>query len=85
MKHIDNVASFDYWLGRARPGEKVVYYDGFLMMDREKFLKSGGSAEGFPDTIRTGIMAWKAYERGMVMLFQRKRDYFEYEYIAVRV
>ncbi len=85
MKYIDNEASLDYWLGRAKPGERVMYYDGFLMMEKEKFLKSGGTVENFPDKIRTAIFAWKAYERGMVRLMQKKRDYFKYEYVAIRV
>lgn len=85
MRQVDNEASFVYWLERARSGEKVLYYDGFLMMDREKLIKAGCSPAEFPDRIRTGILAWKAYERGLVNLFQKKRDFFEYDYVAVKI
>lgn len=81
---MDTEDNFDYWLARARPGEKVVYFDGFLMLERQKFVMAGVPKEGFPQKIKTAMAAWRAYLEGLVELVQHKRDEGEYEYIAVR-
>lgn len=84
MKQVDNEAGFIYWMSKARPGEKAVYYDGFLMMDRERFLNAGGTVDMFPQAIKAARVAWKAYMDGRVVLVQKKKDACSYEYIAVR-
>lgn len=81
---MDNEAGFIHWLSKARRGEKVVYYDGFLMMEKERFLQNGGFADMFPQTIKAARVAWKAYMDGRVMLVQKKKDACSYEYIAIR-
>lgn len=83
MKEVDNEDGFSYWLSRARKGEKVVYFDGFLMYERQRFLSLNGGDE-FPQKIRTAQLAWRAYTEGLVTLVQHKRDEGEYEYIAIR-
>lgn len=84
MKEVDTEDNFDFWLARAKKGNKVVYFDGFLMLERQKFLMAGGQANEFPQKIKTAMAAWRAYLEGFVVLVQHKRDEGEYEYIAIR-
>ena len=72
------------WLTKAKKGEKVVYFDGFLMRERQKFLFNN-RGQGYPEKILTALMAWRAYLEGVVVLVQHKRDEGEYEYIAIKV
>ena len=81
MKEVDTEGGFDFWLSKAKKGSKVVYFDGFLMLERQKFLMAGGETTELPQKIRT---AWRAYLEGFVVLVQHKRDEGEYEYIAIR-
>lgn len=85
MKEVDTPVSFKYWLRNAIKGERVVYYTGFLLRDREILTRNGLNTDGFPDTIKAAISAWNSYRDGAVKLVQRKRGDFEYEYIAVKV
>jgi hypothetical protein len=76
---------FIYWLEKAKRGERVVYYDGFLMRDREQAVKAGFFSDQFPAKLKSAIAAWKAYTSGLVILTQKKRGFAEYEYIAIKV
>lgn len=84
MKQIDSDVSFDYWLKGAKPGEWVVYYEGFLMRDREVFIRGGGFVDNLPARIKAAISAWKAYMRDEVKLVQKKLEPYEYHYIAIK-
>jgi hypothetical protein len=84
LKEIDNDGAFSYWLKTAKPGERVAYYNGFLMRDREVFVRGGGFVDNFPTQIKAAILAWRAYLDGAVMLIQKKRGAYEYQYIAIK-
>lgn len=84
MKEVDTEDNFSYWLYRAKKGEKVVYFDGFLMLEKQKLMMAGVMKEDFPQKIKTAMLAWRAYLEGLVVLVQHKRDEGEYEYIAVK-
>lgn len=84
MKEVDTEDAFSFWLSKARKGERVVYFDGFLMLERQKFVMNGFTRDQFPQKIKTAIRAWDAYMDGLVALTQHKRDDGEYEYIATR-
>jgi hypothetical protein len=84
LKETDTDIAFQYWLKNARPGERVLYYYGFLMRDREVFMRGGGFSDNFPPSIKTAIAAWKAYMNGSVHLIQKKQGMGVYEYIAVK-
>lgn len=84
MKEVSTEDGFTYWLAKARRGEKVAYFDGFLMLERQKLIMNGVDRESMPQKIKTAAMAWRAYLEGMVELVQRRRDEGEYEYIAVK-
>jgi hypothetical protein len=83
LKEVNTEDGFYQWLKRAKTGEKVVYFDGFLMLERQKHLLNNAGVE-FPQKIKTAMFAWRTYLEGLVELVQRKRDEGEYEYIAVR-
>lgn len=85
MKEVDSDLAFQYWNKGARKGERVVYYDGFLMRDREYFIRGGGFANNFPPKIKAAISAWDAYMNGSVMLVQKKVAAHEYQYIAIKI
>lgn len=85
MKEVDSDNSFMLWLKGAKRGDKVVYFDGFLMRDREIAVRSGFFSHDLPPRFKAAIMAWKAYLDGFVILTQHRRGEGEYEYIAVRV
>ena len=84
MKQVDTEDNFEYWLNKAKTGDSVMYYDGFLMMDRERLISSGVFADKFPQTIKAAIRAWRAYQAGLVTLVQKKRGFFSYDYIAIK-
>jgi len=84
LKEVDTEDSLTYWLAKAKRGEKVMYFEGFLMYEKQKFVMAGIPAEGFSQKIKTAMLAWRAYLEGLVVLVQRKREEGEYEYIAVK-
>lgn len=84
MKEVDTEESFSWWLSRAHKGEKVMYFDGFLMLERQKLIMNGIERNMMPQRIKTAARAWGAYLNGFVTLVQRKKDEGEYEYIAVK-
>lgn len=84
MKEVDTEDNFSYWLSRAKKGEKVVYFDGFLMRERQIFATNGFDRESMPQKIKTAMAAWRAYLEDRVVLVQHKRDEAEYEYIAIK-
>lgn len=82
---MDSENSFTHWLKGAKRGDKVVYFDGFLMREREIAVRSGFFSHDLPPRFKAAIAAWRAYLDGIVILTQHKRSEGEYEYIAVRV
>lgn len=84
MKEIDNEQGFIYWLKGADTGDKAIYYDGFLMKDRETFFQNGGTSENLPEPLKAANFAWHLYQQGLVRLIQKKKDLYSYEYIAVK-
>lgn len=84
MKEVDSDTMFAHWLKGAKRGEKVVYFDGFLMREREIAIRSGFFVDTLPARFKAATAAWKAYLDGAVILAQHKRGEGEYEYIAVK-
>lgn len=83
MKEVDTEDGFAWWLNRAKKGERVMYFDGFLMLERQRFIINGIERGAMPQRIKTADAAWRAYLEDRVVLVQNKRDEGEYEYIAV--
>ena len=72
------------WLSKAKKGEKVIYYDGMLMADTERFYINGGTTDKLPEPLRAARVAWSAYMNDEVHLIQKRKGFLSYDYIAVR-
>jgi hypothetical protein len=70
-----NGEQFKTALSKAKRGEAIAYHSGLLMRDR--LFK--------PDVADVGNAAWKAYEAGECVLFQRRVDMSTCQYLAVRL
>lgn len=84
MRDLSTESDFSYWLKTAREGERATYYRGFLMRDREVYLRGGGFTDSFPPAIKTAIAAWRAYMNGEVKLIQKREGTYDYKYIAIK-
>lgn len=84
MKEVDTEQSLAYWASKAKKGDMVVYYDGFLMMDRQRYFMNGGFEDSQPEALKAAKLAWRMYNDGVLTLVQRKKEPFSYEYIAVK-
>lgn len=81
--------AFAEWMFAARPGDRRVYWTGFLIVDR---LQTEDGSEGERPTRRgaeahaIGECALRAWKRGLVLLTQRRVRGMDgvFEYIAVR-
>ena len=71
-------------LSKAKKGEKVIYYDGMLMADKERFYINGGTTDKLPEPMRAARVAWSAYMNDQVHLIQKRKGFLSYDYIAVR-
>lgn len=71
MKHIET------WLRTAQPGNRFVYYEGFLARDR---LSLGAGGTG----IRNAKKAMELAADGVVHLIQNRVGKLHWEYIAIR-
>jgi len=63
------------WVAEAAPGETQIYHLGFLARARARDY----------DAHRIGQAAYKAYEAGHVILYQRRLGHLRYQYIMQRV
>lgn len=61
-------------LSKAKRGEEIAYHSGLLMRDR--LFK--------PDVADVANAAWKAYEAGECLLFQRRADAGTCQYFVVK-
>lgn len=85
MNTVYTTDGLKHWVSTSRPGDRVSYYNGFLMYDKEKLVQRGVSPEHFPEEIRVAQTAWWHYIYGDVTLYQSKKGDAEYEYVAVRI
>lgn len=81
-RQVDNEQDFISWLGRSRPGDRVVYHQGLLMKDRQFTANGKPSLHTATSTYAKSVMS--AADAGMVMLFQKRLDEDTCDYIAVR-
>jgi hypothetical protein len=70
MAKLMEARDFEEWTRRAAPGHRRTYYRGYMARDIAGVFIGGA--------------ALRAFERGLVHLFQRKHGYMDYEYIAVK-
>ena len=77
LKTYDKIKS---WISNAQPGQRVIYYDGYLAKD----LKSGNS------NVRQRAKAihevtYHNKDKGNITLVQKKKGQFNYQYIAIKI
>jgi hypothetical protein len=73
---------FVNWLGVASPGERIAYAVGFLSV-----AVHTADLNRHPDAPMLAAVqqaAWKAHERGMAHLVQRRLGPADFEYLAVK-
>jgi hypothetical protein len=73
---------FVNWLGVASPGERITYAVGFLVV-----AVHAADLNKHPDAPMLAAVqeaAWKAHERGMAHLLQRRLGPADFEYLAVK-
>lgn len=70
------------WIGRASPGDQLVYHRGFLSIDTAVDSRFGTPAER--KALRSvADRAWQLAQDGVIHLVQRRAGPGEYTYIAV--
>ena len=88
-----SIGKFRFWLASAIPNRPrtFVYHYGFLARDRGQTVPvetasvlGGVKWVSCPEVEELGAAAWSAYERGEVVLAQRRRGDMWYEYLAIR-
>jgi len=72
------IRDFKRWTISAKPGAVLIYWRGFLSIDR-------GEGETLNTEINTfARYVWQCQEKKKVFLFQRRKGKWQYEYWAVR-
>ena len=72
---------FDEWVSKARKGQTITYYRGFLFAPNEQKLTP---TLDFKRVAKLANHVKNAYNKKLVTLVQKKHDNFDYEYMAVR-
>ncbi len=72
------IPEFQKWLAEAKKGAKLTYHIGFLAYDREY------AAAAQKPSIKLMAEILRAFERGLVHLYQRRIGHMQFEYIAER-
>tara|TARA_R100001143_G_C3239910_1_gene78640 strand:+ start:182 stop:457 length:276 start_codon:yes stop_codon:yes gene_type:complete len=76
-----NTKSFHNWLSKAKKGEKISYYRGYLV---DPSIQRIGATN---DTMRVEKFrkeVFNAHQSRLVTLVQKKHEDLDYEYIAIR-
>jgi len=66
------------WVKESKKGRAYMYYTGFICRDIDH------QTDGKTKISALRNMAWSLYERGYILLVQKKLGFMSYEYIAVR-
>lgn len=81
--------TFHEWLASAARGDQHVYARGYLAQMRHSRTVALHADEPVEEAITVACDAahdaWDAYERGRVLLTQRRHGAFDYSYIATRI
>ena len=70
------------WLGAAQPGEKLVYYRGFLAVDCNR-ISSPRPPKDRAELARVARRARIAEDMGLASLVQRRHGPDDWEYIII--
>lgn len=77
-----NQATARQWLDEAKPGQKLQYFEGFLAVGKD------ANGQQLPDAERRALASvadqlWRAAQRDLVHLVQRRLGEDHFEYLAV--
>ena len=70
------------WVGRAGPGDRLVYHTGFLAFDLRPDSLSGTPAQR-QELRRVATRAWQLAQDGVVHLVQRRLGEAAFDYMIV--
>lgn len=70
------------WLGRATPGDRFEYHRGFLVVDISATTERLGERDRL-ELIRMAGLAYRAADRGLVHLVQRRHGDNDFSYFAI--
>jgi hypothetical protein len=82
--YIDTSEDFTRWATHAKRNDRIVYYKGLLMRDRQLNENLLGNKEGDIPQFRTANKALEFSDLGIVKLFQKRHGEGDYSYIAVK-
>lgn len=82
--HIGSPDDFTRWATHAKRNDRIVYYKGLLMRDRQLNENLLGNVEGDIPQFRTANKALEFSDLGIVKLFQDRHGEGDYSYIAVK-
>jgi len=70
------------WIAQASPGDTLEYHRGFLALDASIDGQTPKS-DARRELARAARIAWRAAEKGVVHLVQRRRGPDDFSYIAI--
>jgi hypothetical protein len=72
------------WLKRAKLGDRRVYHVGNAASESPRVAVDNGDPKCVPKYPQLSELAWRAYEAGLVWLFQKRLASHKFEYIVIR-
>ena len=76
-----SLKAYDTWLNKARPGNTITYYRGYLC---DPYLQPISPTIDRDRVKRLGKEVYKSADDNLVTLVQKKHADFDYEYMAIR-
>ena len=83
-QHIETSDDFTRWATHAKRNDRIVYYTGLLMRDRQLSANLQGGVIGHMSEFRTADKALEFSDLGIVKLFQQRHGEENYSYFAVK-
>jgi hypothetical protein len=75
----DPVSNLLSWVNTSPSGAKFTYHTGFLCKDRDP-----SNNKNWSQINQIANIAWTLYEKGTLVLTQRKLKVDQYQYIAIK-
>lgn len=82
--HIESPDDFTRWATYAKKNDRITYYKGLLMRDRQLNINLLGSTDKELPEFQTANKALEFSDLGIVKLFQHRHGDSDYSYIAVK-
>ena len=82
--HIESADDFTRWATYAKKNDRITYYKGLLMRDRQLNINLFGAKDKELPEFQTANKALEFSDLGIVKLFQMRHGDADYSYIAVK-